>query len=244
MMGRCAYSQQNLFNVPSATITDQHEVFFQEQLNLGAFGESNLTIDYGLGNNWEVGLNVFKVNLYPGVVAPRPGEANNDAVLVNLQKVFAIQDNLLIELGMQNGLSANNSQQQVDVLNFSWLVTRYTAPEPRWGSYLIGVYHGTDSYLGRGNNMGYMLGTEIPLVGDDLSFVGDYISGDNGSSVAVLGLQWTVSRKHGWQISFGGQLPSPGSGNGYGAVFELTKYPPTFGRSPKAEIATNRWLRP
>ena len=65
VFSQTGWSQQNLFNVPSGTITRKGEVFLQEQLNLGRFGESNTTIDYGLGNNWEVGLNIFKVNLYP-----------------------------------------------------------------------------------------------------------------------------------------------------------------------------------
>ena len=81
-------AQQNLFNVPSGTITRKDEVFLQEQMNLGRFGESNTTIDYGLGNDWEAGLNIFKVNLYPGNVKPLPGESNEDALLFNIQKGF------------------------------------------------------------------------------------------------------------------------------------------------------------
>ena len=53
-----AVAQQSLFNVPSANVTPKGELFFQEQLNFGTAGESNLTTDIGLGKGFEVGLNV------------------------------------------------------------------------------------------------------------------------------------------------------------------------------------------
>lgn len=78
-----------------------------------------------------------------------------------------------------------------------------------------------------------MAGIEYPLLGEELSFVADFISGTNRASVAVIGAQWTISQKTGWQISLGAQLPSPWSGNDYGAVFELTKFPPSFSKASK-----------
>ena len=225
-------AQQNLFNVPSGTITRKDEVFLQEQMNLGRFGESNTTIDYGLGNDWEAGLNIFKVNLYPGNVKPLPGESNEDALLFNIQKGFRPFEELAIEIGTQHGLSANNGSQKVDYLNFTWSVSRWTPKESLFkGTIVSGVYYGNKNFLGEGNQIGWMTGIEVPLWREDLSFVADYISGTNSASVAVIGAQWTLSEKKGWQVSLGAQLPSPNSGNGYGAVFELTKFPPSFGKS-------------
>jgi hypothetical protein len=56
------FAQQNLFNVPSSEITQPGKVFVQQQFNFGGVGTSNTTIDYGLGNNLEVGINVFNPN--------------------------------------------------------------------------------------------------------------------------------------------------------------------------------------
>jgi len=42
--------------------------------------------------------------------------------------------------------------------------------------------------------------------------------------------------KKGWQVSLGAQLPSPGSGNDYGEVFELTKFPRSFGKSLPSKL--------
>lgn len=224
-----ASAQQNLFNVPSGTITQKHEIFLQEQINFSRFGESNLTIDYGLGNDWEVGLNIFKVNLYPGNLRPLPGESNEDAVLFNVQRVFHPLERIDFEIGTQNGISANNADQRVDFVDFSWGVARWT-PTESWfnGSLIAGPYYGNKNYLGNGNEFGYLLGVEHPTRCDRLALVADYISGTNSSSVAVIGFQWYLSKELGWQISLGGQLPSPGSGNDYGAVFELTKIPSSF----------------
>jgi len=226
-----ASAQQNLFNVPSGTITRRHELFLQEQINFSRFGESNLTIDYGLGNDWEVGLNIFKVNLYPGNLKPLPGESNEDAALVNLQHVFRPFDRVDFEIGTQNGISANNANQKVDYLNFTWGVARWTPPESWFqGSLISGPYYGNKNFLGSGNEFGYLAGIEYPTWNENVALVADYISGTNSGSVGVIGFQWYVSKELGWQISLGGQLPSPGSGNDYGAVFELTKVPPSFRR--------------
>ncbi len=228
------WTQQNLFNVPSGVVTRKNEVFFQEQLNLARFGESNTTLEYGLGNNWEIGMNIFRVNLYPGNLKPLPGESNEDAILLNIQKSFQPFEQIVFEVGTQNGMSANNGMQKVDFLNFTFGVTRWTPDENVFeGTLVSGLYYGNTNYLGSGNEFGWMLGIEYPLWRDDLSFVADYISGTNSSSVAVIGAQWTISKKQGWQVSLGAQIPSPHSGNFYGAVFELTKFPPILAKASK-----------
>ena len=228
------WTQQNLFNVPSGVVTRKNEVFFQEQLNLARFGESNTTLEYGLGNDWEVGLNIFRVNLYPGNLKPLLGESNEDAILLNIQKSFRPFEKVEVEIGTQNGMSANNGAQMVEYLNFTFGVTRWTPDENLFAGTLIsGLYCGNTNYLGAGNQIGWMAGVEYPLWRDDLSFVADYISGTNSASVAVIGGQWTFSKKQGWQVSLGAQIPSPHSENFYGAVFELTKFPPVLAKAAK-----------
>ena len=224
-----ASAQQNFFNVPSGTITQKHEIFLQEQVNLGRFGESNFTVDYGLGNDWEVGLNIFKVSLYPGSLSPQPGDANEDSLLMNIQRVFHPFEKFDFEIGTQNGISANNANRRSDFVDFTWGVSRWT-PKESWfsGSFVAGPYYGNKNYLGSGNEFGYLLGVEVPVFDEKFAIVGDYLSGTNSASVGVIGFQWYLSRELGWQISLGGQLPAPGSGNDYGAVFELTKLPPSL----------------
>jgi hypothetical protein len=77
-------SQQNLFNVPSADITGKNKIFFQQQFNFASLqGSSNTTLDYGLGDNLEVGINVFNVGMYSSI-----GEFTNPNFLLNFQKVL------------------------------------------------------------------------------------------------------------------------------------------------------------
>jgi hypothetical protein len=56
-------------------------------------------IDYGLGNDWEAGLNLFRVSLYPGNIKPLPGESNEDAILMNIQKGFRPFESVTFEIG-------------------------------------------------------------------------------------------------------------------------------------------------
>src|SRR5664279_3491542 len=59
-------AQQNLFNAPSSEITENNEIFFQQQFNFSTIsGNGNTTLDYGLGNDLEVGINIFNLDLYP-----------------------------------------------------------------------------------------------------------------------------------------------------------------------------------
>ena len=61
----------------------------------------------------------------------------------------------------------------------------------------------------------------MPIVKEKLHFMADYLSGTSDLSVAVVGGVIYLPGK--WQLSLGGQIPSPGSDNSYGAVMELTQ---------------------
>ena len=57
------YAQQNYFNVPSSDITEKNKVFFQHQINISTdVIQNNTTFDFGLGNNYEIGINIIGLN--------------------------------------------------------------------------------------------------------------------------------------------------------------------------------------
>lgn len=94
-------TQQNLFNVPTSDITEKGKVFFQEQMNVVSLrGTSYTTFTYGLGNNFEMGINVFNVATHP---AHR--HSQNPSFLINSQKGFNISDTHKISIGTQTGLA-------------------------------------------------------------------------------------------------------------------------------------------
>ena len=237
-----AHAQQNLFNVPIPETAKPNDIFFQQQINISTqvrLGTAYTTIDYGLTRDLEIGLNVFNVQLYPGGNTPQLGEADQAGLLINGQKTFEIFDHFKTGLGTQVGLSSTGPTNSTDLLQFSWLTGMWEPIDGEYGRYVIGCYFGNHNYLGNGNRVGYLIGAEIPIIRERLSFVGDYISGTNNSSVAVVGLVANVWRD--WQFSLGVQLPSPHSPNSYGLVFELTRIPgldarPFFG-SPRARSA-------
>ena len=56
------FGQQNFFNVPSSNITEKNKIFFQQQINLYETNiASNSTLCYGLGRDYEIGLNILGV---------------------------------------------------------------------------------------------------------------------------------------------------------------------------------------
>jgi len=217
---RETFAQQNLFNVPVPAVAAEDKIFFQEQLNVGTVGSSNTTLDYGLGNNFEIGLNVFNVSLYPAVVPPLPGDAARNGVLINMQKVFEPNESWDIGVGTQQGVSATTSSQKTEYMGFGWTVVEYDTLKNH-GRYLAGAYIGNPMYTGKGNGVGWMLGCEYPLVPDKVHVMADWIGGTNQISVAVFGAVVELPRH--WQLSAGAQVPSPGSQNPYGLVFELTR---------------------
>lgn len=207
-------AQQNLFNIPSSDITEDGKVFFQQQFNLGKLsGVSNTTLDYGLENNLEIGLNVFNVDMYP------TNELRNPFVLANFQKGFEINEYYKIGFGTQTGITPPMYNKDVGIPSFSYLINAVTLEH--LGNYYLGSYYANHAYAGTGNFFGMMGGIEYPLFEKELHLQGDILTGNNDISVAVLG--FVIFLPKDWQLSFGAQLPSPTSHNDYGAVFEITK---------------------
>lgn len=207
-------AQQNLFNVPSADVTAEDELFFQQQMGLAASVlSSHTTLSYGLGNDFEIGANVFNVDLHSG--------PNEPLFLFNFQKGFSVTKSYKISIGTQIGASVPLRVPEKRVsrfANFSYLSSSLDL-ENR-GKYYLGIYYVNKSYAG-GNAAGLMAGLDYPLMERKVHLMGDFVSGKNAMSVAVLGAVFYMPRN--WIFSMGAQLPSPGSKNHYGMVFELTK---------------------
>lgn len=219
-----AAAQQNLFNVPNGDITKPANLFFQQQFNFARkIGTSNTTVDLGLGSGWEVGANFLDLNLYDRTPAMDAlgGQQTNPDVLVNLQKGFEITDFWDASVGGQFGANPGRDRGDTHFQEFVWGLTTLEVPnQKRFGKYYLGVYQANVAYGGPGRRVGYMLGVEVPILPERLSFQADYISGRRDISVAVLGGVYTF--KSGWQLSLGWQVPAPRSGNPHGVVVEFT----------------------
>ncbi len=219
----CAYAQQNLFNVPSGIITKPGELFFQEQFNFAVpGGTSNSTFDVGVGNGWEVGVNMLGVSLYDnsGPPSPGPNQVSPD-FLFNLQKGFEANEYWDVGIGGQFGFNPDRHANGTKFLNYTWLINEFHVPEhEKFGKWYFGGYYANLPYSGPGETGGFLLGSEIPVIEDKLSFQWDWTTGRNNLGVAVIGGVYTFESS--WQLSLGAQVPSPGTQNPYGVVIEFT----------------------
>jgi hypothetical protein len=216
--GHC---QQSLFNVPAGLVTPMGKAFVQEQLTLSQHeGESNTSLAYGLSPWLEVGLNVLHVPLYRAEAEPGSGLHTN-SVLAHASVSLKPASWATVFIGGAVGVG-ESSADSPNLVTQGWALTRLEAPG-RWGSYVAGAYLGTSSAIGNGASIGGLLGIEIPIVTDRLSFLGDWVIGNNSISVAVVGLVAFLGPR--LQISAGFQLPSPGTYNPFGGVLELTYVP-------------------
>jgi hypothetical protein len=208
-------AQQNLFNVPSSDITEKNKFFFQQQFNFSSLqGNSNTTLDYGLGDNLEVGINLFNVDMYSST-----GGYTNPNFLLNFQKGFQITEAYKVSFGTQTGVKVPIYSTTVQMPSFSYFTNALNLE--KWGKYYVGSYYANHAYAGTGDSFGLMAGIEYPLIEKKVHFMGDILTGNNDISVAVLG--FVVFLPKDWQLSFGAQLPAPSSNNDYGMVFEITK---------------------
>ncbi len=236
-----AAAQQSLWNVPSGTATQRGGFFFQEQLNLARTGESNLTTAIGLGKGFEVGLNLFHVHLYSD---PKPETARN-MLMANAVFTLELTDALSMQMGAQLGFGREDHREREVPAGFGWLELRFHPAALKLAG-VVGVWAGTETYVGKGWPAGPMLGLEYELVHEWLVLQGDLLMANNEAGVAVLGAVLLLPL--GWQVALGLQLPSPFSHNGFGGVVELT-YVPTgsFTSDEPASWQKNRfspkWIR-
>ena len=229
-MTHSGLAQQNLFNIPSGDITPRKQFFYQHQLNFYAVNEleSKSQLVYGLGKNWDAGINFVDLPINLGTRQIISINDNRNLkplyplLMFTLQKQFVLKrDHLLLNIGTQIGpnLSGEISNMQVAMNNFAvarWHVSR--------DGYLIGgPYHTNDIYVGGPpeNYFGFMLGYEYKL-SDRWLLMGDFISGNHKKSQTVIGGGYNVSGK--LQIFLGALVTFPNDKLDRGIVVEINWY--------------------
>jgi hypothetical protein len=217
-----AFAQQSLFNVPSTQETVKGRLFGQVQVTgTPEGGEVNTTLELGIFDWLEIGMNLFHMPLYH-VGELHSSAAASSSTTFNANVYFSPSSWFAVEVGAQAGVGFVPATTILEPVIYGWATTRFEAPG-RFGSYVIGAYTGTRGALGGGPPAGGLFGFELPIVEHYLHAQGDWIIGLNAISVAVVGVVVFIGKN--FQISAGAQLPSPGSGNGFGGVLELTYVP-------------------
>lgn len=149
---------------------------------------TNTTLDYGLGNNLEIGINLFNLGFYSN-----NGDLPNPYFLVNFQKAININKAYKISFGTQTGITPPLYKNAIQVPSVSYI--NNAVDSDKWGKYYLGGYYANHAYAGSGESFGLMAGIKFPLIENKMHLMGDLISGNNGISVAVLGMVFYLSNK-------------------------------------------------
>lgn len=218
------YSQQNLFNIPSGDITPKGKVFYQHQLNVYEKElESKGHFVYGLGSGWDAGLNLIGKKVY---FNPNLRMDFNDNILrgslypflmATAQKQFHVRDNFDINIGTQVGVNLSNKIERKELAYFNYILGVHYFMDKK-ARIVGGAYQTNEMFVGEGNKTGIMLGYEI-RVAKNLYLMGDWMSGNNDSSSAIIGGMYNIGKRT--QLCLGALIPNPKTPKPYGVVLEI-----------------------
>lgn len=219
-------AQQNFINVPSCEVTLKKKIFLQQQININNITQSNSTIDYGLGNSYEIGLNILGVNFNNKNAILENDSVNCEPyyplVLINGLKQFEINKKSSVSIGAQLGYNFTN---YIENNNASLAYINYRIKDLliKNAAFVFGTFYNSLHYGGSGNRIGFWAATEIPL-NNYLHAMAETIIGPNAISYSSTGLIYYPVK---WMpLTFGIQVPNNANSNA-SFVFELTILPIT-----------------
>lgn len=224
------FGQQNFFNVPSSDITPKKALFVQQQFNWAASSiQSSTTMCVGLGQDFEVGVNLIGVNYDLNNQFTTNSETPPFSPLYafNAQKRVDLSEHWKLGIGGQFGTN--------QALNGgSYLYTNAVYKNEKNGIKLVsGLYRTSDGYFGPETRnfsdnaelkkLGIQVGIEKNLWKEKLLFQADFISGRHALGEIVIGGAYFLS-KH-MVLSAGYQIPTFQSKSIKAAVIEFTWVP-------------------
>ncbi|GAB4038828.1 hypothetical protein GCM10028809_58180 [Spirosoma gilvum] len=186
-------AQQTIFNVPSSDITPKHKILAQQQADL-SHEELRLTttVDYGLGRNWEVGMNVYNIDYLPEQHTWQRNDTTTQMpyaplLLINAQKTMELTEHLHLGVGAQTGVNLYPTSRS------SWVGWGYLN---LGGSFAddhyktaVGTYLGNRPYLGDGAVAGVHLGIDAGVWYEKVHLLGDWASGSHEYGQLILGAE-------------------------------------------------------
>jgi hypothetical protein len=216
-------AQQNLFNAPSGDITHTKKFFYQHQLNLYSDQlESKAHFVYGLAKNWDVGVNLVGKGFY---FSDSWRLKYNDSVgsgalypilMGTVQRAFHFSEKFQLNVGTQMGVNLSTKLKNKELCYFLYGLGVYHFA--KGSRAVMGVYSGNEMFLGEGQTTGIILGYELKL-SKRFYLMGDWLSGNNDGSVAVVGGMYNVSKRI--QLCAGWQIPNPQTPKPMALVLEL-----------------------
>lgn len=220
-----AVGQQNFINVPSGEVTKAKKFFFQQQFNFNEIIQSNTTIDYGLGNGFEIGINILGLDYVQKSNSFFLNDTNDrdpyDPLLtVNALKQLEVNEKISFSFGTQIGVNID-FDNRVNPANLTYLNVRFS--DIFWKNCVLvaGPYYNSQHYGGAGNRIGGWLAVEVPLT-NKWHILGESIVGDNAISYSSFGVVFFPRPRV--PLTLGVQVPNTVN-NAYACVVELTFTP-------------------
>ncbi|MEO6287622.1 MAG: hypothetical protein ABIN80_16450 [Dyadobacter sp.] len=200
-------AQLTVFNVSSSDITDFRKVSVQQQFEVDDQIESSTTFTYGLGRNWEIGMNLINLNFS---LKDRQFEFNDTStaipfsplLLVNAQKVFELSDQLSFGIGGVGGRTLV-SHHHGSFAYFGYANLAYSAGLDGQYQFAAGPYIGNHRYLGDGPSYGVQAAFDAGIWYKKLHLLGDWISGSHQKGKLSLGFGIFLAER--FPVSFGWQ---------------------------------------
>ncbi len=205
-IAQVGFAQQTYFNVPSSDVVDKHEISIQQQFNFSESIRSSTTLNYGLGHEWEIGLNFYNLDYLPD---ERRIEANDSTtekafsplLMLNAQKAFDITKNLEIAIGAQSGINTLTSHKP-QLVGYAYGHIGVTSDDEHY-NFSMGGYIANARYLGDGPKSGFQTGFDAGIFYQKLHLLGDWISGSHDFGQLVLGVEVYLGKHFpvavGWQ---------------------------------------------
>lgn len=200
-----ANAQQTYFNVPSSDIVGKRQVAVQQQVNISESLRSATTFNYGLGREWEVGLNLYNLDYQPGERRFTRNDSTlqqpyGPLLLLNTQKAFDITENLEVAVGAQGGINLTSSRPQWVGYLYTHVAGSLRDKHYHWS---LGTYTANPRYTGEGPRAGFQAGFDAGIFYQKFHLLGDWIAGSHDLGQLVLGAEVYLS-KHlplavGWQ---------------------------------------------
>ena len=168
----------------------------------------NPTIDYSASNGWDFQLASYNIAVVGG------GAQNYQAdTYFNISKTIALPKYFLVTIGTQNGLAFDGNSKNLHNVDYGLL-----AYQPNKGFNLhAGTYWANKALTTTTDYLGFTGGFAMEALPNFLTFTGDYFSGSNNVSGAMVNTWFRVLPTT--QVYFGVGVPETSSGNEfYGTV--------------------------
>jgi hypothetical protein len=165
-------------------------------------------LNFSSKNGWDIQVASYNIPIYGG-----DAQNNEWDSYINLSKTFVINEQFKALLGTQNGTTLFTKHHQFHNVEYALAIYQPNLT----ANFHAGPYWANKALTTTTDVLGYTVGFNTELIKNKLAVQGDYFSGSNSVSGAIVNVLYSVLPKV--QIYFGVGVPETNSGNEfYGTI--------------------------